>query len=735
MSVSETLDHVTKSVTMTTSLLLKLGVCMACMAASLTVAVAEGYAKPVRYAGPIVYSGDKPPIVHFPKPSRPQSGYGGYRGRQRKAPTSIKYVPLPHHDLPVLIYQSDSQPPIHVVHTPAPHVAPKPVSSGYSAPKPASSGYSAPKPVAKGYNAPKTVSSGYNAPKPVSSGYSATKSISAGYSAPEPASLGYSAPRSVGSVQYGASSNSRSDSLANFLPGNDINLNVDTTAVVTRRSGDRQKVGAVRRDGSSGGHHGQGHGSVGHQQNHPQSQRNPGHQSSGHANSGHQAANQVNSGYQVPSQVSTGYPSFSQTNSGYRESAQVAESDENAVYIRSPPAPALVYVNAPQPIYVSSQPKLKYKAPQKAVPQSSYGLPKGSQSVKKQKPLASYSVPPSNSYKTPSKGKENKAVSKYPTAVTSSYKGSPVSKGTSKPQVQYKAPATSPSPHIIYAGHPPIHVYQQPQVKQVPHTPTKAYGPPPAQKYTSQPPKQSYGAPSAKPQSYKAPKPPSYTPPVTNQYKAPTKSKPTGKYPAAVSNSYGPPHKNNEVKSKGYGKRPSKLRAQTKPAPVYLPAPKSYNKPPIIIYQGVRPPVHVYKANTAQQKRPNLSYSAAASPAINTGYNAPKQQPSSGYSAPQRRIDSNTHTNSFTSIEPHLVTQRLVESESQVVSSTAIEPRFSTQRRGSVHTVDPSADLSGSEGWRPLGVAQSEMVPAAAYIMAAPDLSREASKTTQVKNA
>ena len=31
--------------------------------------------------------------------------------------------PLPHHDLPVLIYTSDNQPPIHVVHTPRPHVA------------------------------------------------------------------------------------------------------------------------------------------------------------------------------------------------------------------------------------------------------------------------------------------------------------------------------------------------------------------------------------------------------------------------------------------------------------------------------------------------------------------------------------------------------------------------------------------------------------------------------------
>ena len=45
-------------------------------------------------------------------------GYGSNNG----APPTIKYVPLPHHDLPVLIYTSDSQPPIHVVHTPKPNL-------------------------------------------------------------------------------------------------------------------------------------------------------------------------------------------------------------------------------------------------------------------------------------------------------------------------------------------------------------------------------------------------------------------------------------------------------------------------------------------------------------------------------------------------------------------------------------------------------------------------------------
>ena len=49
------------------------------------------------------------------------SGYGGGKGGP---PPAVKYVPLPHHDLPVLIYQSIDKPPIHVVHTPPPAKAP-----------------------------------------------------------------------------------------------------------------------------------------------------------------------------------------------------------------------------------------------------------------------------------------------------------------------------------------------------------------------------------------------------------------------------------------------------------------------------------------------------------------------------------------------------------------------------------------------------------------------------------
>ena len=61
--------------------------------------------------------------THSPFQSQSHS-YGGKNG----SPPAVKYIPLPHHDLPVLIYQSVDKPPIHVVHTPAP-------ATPYSPPK------------------------------------------------------------------------------------------------------------------------------------------------------------------------------------------------------------------------------------------------------------------------------------------------------------------------------------------------------------------------------------------------------------------------------------------------------------------------------------------------------------------------------------------------------------------------------------------------------------------------
>merc|ERR1712048_1226674 len=107
------------------------------------------YAPPVKYGGPIVYSGEKPPIIHFPPPPRETQSYGG-SGKGGGAPPAIKYVPLPHHDLPVLIYTSDNQPPIHVVHTPKPKQAYQAPKTNYQEPeKPVYKPKSPPKPAYK----------------------------------------------------------------------------------------------------------------------------------------------------------------------------------------------------------------------------------------------------------------------------------------------------------------------------------------------------------------------------------------------------------------------------------------------------------------------------------------------------------------------------------------------------------------------------------------------------------
>ena len=127
------------------------GVSLSSGAAAYGAPIQPGYGAPqtqqVKYGGPIVYSGEKPPIIHFPPPPaqvrfckdepisdlprfpllhvslsrflpQTQAGYGS--GKGGGTPPAVKYVPLPHHDLPVLIYQSVDKPPIHVVHTPRP---------------------------------------------------------------------------------------------------------------------------------------------------------------------------------------------------------------------------------------------------------------------------------------------------------------------------------------------------------------------------------------------------------------------------------------------------------------------------------------------------------------------------------------------------------------------------------------------------------------------------------------
>merc|ERR1719367_1706583 len=107
------------------------------------------------------------------------------------------------------------------------------------------------------------------------------------------------------------------------------------------------------------------------------------------------------------------------------------------------------------------------------------------------------------------------------------------SKPVYQPQERDSYAAPSPPPHIIYAGHPPIHIYQQPPV-HITEAPKPVYTPPKQKKTVYSAPK-----PAPKP-SYRPAKQPKYNnPPKTNyQAKAPS---PTYAEPKP---SYGPPKYN-----------------------------------------------------------------------------------------------------------------------------------------------------------------------------------------------
>jgi hypothetical protein len=161
--------------------------------------------------------------------------------------------------------------------------------------------------------------------------------------------------------------------------------------------------------------------------------------------------------------------------------------------------------------------------------------------------------------------------------------------------------------------------YGPPAKPQAPARPTK-YNPP---KYNA-PKKPTYNAP--KKPTYKAPKKPTYNAPKKpTTYNAP--KKPTYKAPPPKKPTYNPPPPKKQVYSQPKPQKPkyrpqpppkpkqnyqaSTYRAPKKQAPVYVPAPKAYHKPPIIIYQGVAPPVHVYEKSAA-----TTSYAQAKSSSV-----------------------------------------------------------------------------------------------------------------------
>ncbi|GAB6029561.1 hypothetical protein CHUAL_005306 [Chamberlinius hualienensis] len=75
----------------------------------LTSALASSYRRPVAYAGPIVYSEEKPPVIQYPLPPA-VSNYKPSTGNDNSYAHRVSYVPLPFEDLPILIYKSKSKP-------------------------------------------------------------------------------------------------------------------------------------------------------------------------------------------------------------------------------------------------------------------------------------------------------------------------------------------------------------------------------------------------------------------------------------------------------------------------------------------------------------------------------------------------------------------------------------------------------------------------------------------------
>lgn len=67
----------------------------------------------VMYAGPIVYSDQRPPVLVYPKPTLADITPQDVKNKLNEG--KVEYVPFPFQDLPVLIYKSNTTPPVHLV--------------------------------------------------------------------------------------------------------------------------------------------------------------------------------------------------------------------------------------------------------------------------------------------------------------------------------------------------------------------------------------------------------------------------------------------------------------------------------------------------------------------------------------------------------------------------------------------------------------------------------------------
>merc|ERR1711997_364976 len=203
-----------------------------------------------------------------------------------------------------------------------------------------------------------------------------------------------------------------------------------------------------------------------------------------------------------------------------------------------------------------------------------------------------------------------------------------------------------------------------------------------------------------KPISHKKPEPPTY--------KAPEK-KPTYKAPEKKPAYKAPPPKYNPPKPKPtYKPRPTNPPApkQTyqKNAPVYVPAPKHFHKPPIIIYQGVAPPVHVYEKSSG-------GYSPVAQAKSGNEVSLEDQPKSIKAPTLQERSDDTQEiivakdltpsTKKETASKPvaqarstqvNVASSNIADSSSAVVgASVSVDEGFEILKRGTVESIDPKS--------------------------------------------
>merc|ERR1712008_372172 len=195
-----------------------------------------------------------------------------------------------------------------------------------------------------------------------------------------------------------------------------------------------------------------------------------------------------------------------------------------------------------------------------------------------------------------------------------------------------------------------------------------------------------------KPTTYKAPpKPPKYEAPKKPTYEAPKKPKYNPPPPPKRK-----PYKPKPTPRPTYKPRPrptnppAPKQTYQKNAPVYVPAPKHFHKPPIIIYQGVAPPVHVYEKSSG-------GYSPVAQAKSGNTVSFEDQPKAIKAPALERKSDiivaKDLSRKEAAPVAQARSTQINVASSSAVVgASVSVDEGFEILKKGTVESIDPKAD-------------------------------------------